>query len=308
MSDEKTERLINLTMALLATKRYLSKAEIFEQVAGYSGSTETKERMFERDKVDLRALGIEIEVGSHDPLFDDEPGYRISQRNYQLNLGDISPSEISYLSLAAALWRNQLFTKSGKGASVKIEALQDAGAVEDFGQGFLNLENETPLFPDLWEAITTHRRISFEYRSKDKTVRQVAPYGLSLWHGSWYLVGMDDSRSDIRVFKVSRITSSIEFISKPNSFEVPADFSIEEHLVMLKPEVLIQISAKVRVGRCQSLRNGAKVETIDAEWDRIHCALGSDWLSQILWFGPDIVIESPAEVIDEIRSALAAKL
>ena len=87
MSDEKTERLINLTMALLATKRYLSKTEIFEQVAGYSGSTETKERMFERDKVDLRALGIEIEVGSHDPLFDDEPGYRISQRNYQLNLG-----------------------------------------------------------------------------------------------------------------------------------------------------------------------------------------------------------------------------
>lgn len=62
MSDQKTERLINLTLALLATKRYLTKSEIFRVVAGYSGSAETMERMFERDKDELRSMGIEIEV------------------------------------------------------------------------------------------------------------------------------------------------------------------------------------------------------------------------------------------------------
>ena len=58
MSDQKTERLINLTLALLSSKRYLTKSEIFKNVAGYSGSAETMERMFERDKDDLRNLNI----------------------------------------------------------------------------------------------------------------------------------------------------------------------------------------------------------------------------------------------------------
>ena len=123
MSDQKTERLINLTMALLATKRFMSKAEIFNQVAGYSGTTETKERMFERDKDDLRTLGISIEVGTHDPLFDDELGYRILENGYELEIGELSPTQISYLSLAATIWRNQLFSSTGSHALVKIDAL-----------------------------------------------------------------------------------------------------------------------------------------------------------------------------------------
>jgi proteasome accessory factor B len=66
--SRKIERLINLTIALLATKRFLTKSEIFRTVEGYEGSPETKERMFERDKDDLRSLGISIEVGSFDAL------------------------------------------------------------------------------------------------------------------------------------------------------------------------------------------------------------------------------------------------
>jgi proteasome accessory factor B len=67
--SRKSERLVNLTIALLATKRYLTKSEIFRTLEGYEGTTETKERMFERDKDDLRKLGLDIEVGSFDPLF-----------------------------------------------------------------------------------------------------------------------------------------------------------------------------------------------------------------------------------------------
>jgi len=51
MSSAKTERLVNLTMALLASQRFIKKSEIFRKVAGYSGSQETKERMFERDRM-----------------------------------------------------------------------------------------------------------------------------------------------------------------------------------------------------------------------------------------------------------------
>ena len=98
--SRKTERLVNLTIALLATKRYITKSEIFRTVDGYEGSDESKERMFERDKDDLRNLGIEIEVGSFDPLFEDESGYRIKPENYQFQLGEVNAQEITLLSSA----------------------------------------------------------------------------------------------------------------------------------------------------------------------------------------------------------------
>ena len=307
MSDKKTERLINLTMALLATKRFLSKSEIFESVAGYTGSDETKERMFERDKDDLRALGINIHVGSHDPLFEDELGYRILENEYELKLGELTPSELSYLSLAANIWRNQLFSTSGAQVLVKLDAIAGTALREDFGNATLSLENETPLFPALWEAITKLRRISFTYRSRQTDTRHIEPYGLTLWHGSWYLVGMDLDKGEMRVFRVSRISSEITFTSSSDGFTVPENFSISDHLVMLTPESKTQFEARARVGRCQSLRLVSTVENLDSEWDRIEFSLGSNWLEQLLWFGEDLVLESPKEKVTELAETLRRK-
>ncbi|MEY3856475.1 MAG: hypothetical protein RLZZ193_124 [Actinomycetota bacterium] len=121
--SRKIERLINLTIALLATKRYLTKSEIFNTVEGYEGSAETKERMFERDKDDLRSLGIEIEVGSFDPLFNDEPGYRIKQEKYQFDLGEITPIEVSLLSLAAQAWQEASFGEVAQSALLKLKSM-----------------------------------------------------------------------------------------------------------------------------------------------------------------------------------------
>ncbi len=295
-------------MALLATKRFLSKSEIFQRVAGYTGLPETKERMFERDKDDLRTLGITIEVGNHDPLFDDEPGYRILESEYELDIGELTPAELSYLSLAASIWRNQLFSSSGALALVKLDALGGTALREDFGHATLSLENETPLFPALWGALTENRNISFTYRSRDTNVRRISPYGLTLWHGSWYLAGMDLDKKELRVFRVSRITSEISVESKAGAFTVPENFVFEEHLVMLKPEPMTRFVARVRVGRCHSLRSKARITNIDAEWDRLEFFVGNGWREEILWFGADIVLESPAECVEEITALLRGKL
>jgi len=308
VSDQKTERLINLTMALLATKRFLNKSEIFQSVAGYSGTTETMERMFERDKEDLRTLGIVIEVGTFDPLFEDEPGYRISPSDYRLDLGELTPQEFSYLSLAATLWRNQLFTTGGAQALRKLEGLGSKLSQEMMGMRTLSLENQTPLFPALWQSITTQQKISFQYQSQRLSNRSLAPYGLTLWHGAWYLVGEDLDRNEIRVFKVSRITSEIALVGKSRAFEVPDNFDIKSHLVMLTPENHRRITARVRVGKCQALRLDASVSSIDDEWDRIEFDAQRDWLEKVLWYGDDIIVEEPIEIRDEIVRALKDKL
>ena len=295
-------------MALLATRRFLSKDEIFERVAGYTGKRDAVERMFERDKDDLRALGIVIQVKPQDILFEDEVGYRILEDDYELNIGELTPSELSYLSLAAKIWRNQLFAQSGDLALQKLEALGGAALREDFGRGTLSLENETPLFPSLWEAISNLRNISFTYRNRNVSQRHLSPYGLTLWKGSWYLVGLDLDKGEIRVFKVSRITSDIKFESKPQSFQLPADFRIEDHLLMLTPEPTTRFVARIRVGTCQSLRSQGEVTGVDGEWDRLEISLGNNWLEQFLWFGSDLVLEEPAEKVEELVDILRSKL
>jgi len=308
VSDQKTERLINLTMALLATKRFLNKSEIFQSVAGYSGSIETMERMFERDKEDLRTLGIVIEVGTFDPLFEDEPGYRISPKDYRLDLGELTPQEFSYLSLAATLWRNQLFTAGGAQALRKLEGLGGQFSPEVLEMRTVSLENQTPLFPALWKAITTRTRISFEYQSQSVSRRNIAPYGLTLWHGAWYLVGDDEDKHDVRVFKVSRIASEIMETSKSNAFEVPDDFDIKSHLVMLTPENRQRITARVRVGKCQALRLDAVITPVNEEWDRIEFVAKHDWLERVLWYADDIIVDEPLELRNRVIQAIEAKL
>ena len=95
----------NLVIALLATKKYLTKNQIFRAVAGYEGSQEATDRMFERDKEELRSLGIQIEMKGIDPLFDDEIGYRIIPDRYRFDLGPLTKQEITLLALASQAWK-----------------------------------------------------------------------------------------------------------------------------------------------------------------------------------------------------------
>ena len=142
MAPRKTERILNLTICLLVSGRYLPKSRIREAVEGYHDlSDEAFERTFERDKDELRSLGVPIEVGSFDPLFDDEPGYRILSSEFALPAIDLD-AERARLSKAvaaaqkdrdslAARLGNPSFTERAKPEAVeKARADHDARAAE----------------------------------------------------------------------------------------------------------------------------------------------------------------------------------
>jgi proteasome accessory factor B len=298
MADPKAERLINLVMALLATRRYLSKSEIFESIPGYSGSAETMERMFERDKDDLRELGIAIEVGSYDPLFEDEVGYRISPHEYELDLGELSPPQIAYLSLSANLWTNRLFSSEGSKALRKIQALTGESDISHLATNLLNFENETPHIDLIWQAITESKLLTFTYESAKVSKRTLAPYGLSLWHGTWYLVGQDMEKAEIRVFRVSRIAGDLALSGKGKTFIVPEEFSIRDHLVMLNHYEMITVIIRARTNKAQRYRAQGMIENIDAEWDQITFSAENSpaLISDLLWHGADLIVEEPVDL------------
>jgi len=267
-SPNKSERLINLTMALLATKRFLTKNQIFESVDGYEGSPETKERMFERDKTELRALGLEIEVGNEDPLFDDEAGYRISPQNYSLELDGLSTEDISLLSLATSQWQNSLFSKSAQSALRKVEALHGAFEQESLSLPFHRMEIPDDRFGEIWQATQESRELSFDYRGVTQTRRSVAPYALYLFEGRWYLVAFDLEKSEFRQFKISRMNSQNFTVGK--KFNRRSDFDLESFLNSNDREAeKVPLEIAVRKGRAQELRASYPTDEYDADWDLI---------------------------------------
>ena len=101
MSKRKTERLLGLVVCLLSTGRYLTAEQIRDAVPGYPEQDDLFKRMFERDKEDLRELGVPLETGVNHP-FDDDPGYRIRQQAYELPELRLEADEAAVLGLGRA--------------------------------------------------------------------------------------------------------------------------------------------------------------------------------------------------------------
>jgi len=308
MSNAKTERLVNLTMALLASRRFVTKSEIFRRVAGYSGSQETKERMFERDKDDLRALGIEIEVGGHDPAFEDEPGYRISPERYQLPSKSFTSTELGLISVALNLWRGS--AREDETDNV-LRRFQSLGVTVQHPQGLAlqNISIDEAGLTEITEALAARQTIRFSYVKKGMKqgeIRRVNPMGLSAWQGSWYLVGEDLDREDIRAFKLNRFDSGIEKIGKSGGYEIPKDFSVKEYLVMYQRSESIA-TIHLRKNQGQNLRALAtKQEQHDEEWDVVSIPLDDPQalIREILWSGDDAIVIEPIELRDQIIGVL----
>ena len=68
---------------LLVQRHYVSKERI-RAILYPDSRPDAFEKMFERDKDELRSLGVPIEVGNIDAFFDDEPGYRIRPDEFAL--------------------------------------------------------------------------------------------------------------------------------------------------------------------------------------------------------------------------------
>jgi proteasome accessory factor B len=303
--SRKSERLINLTIALLATKRFITKSEILQTVEGYEGSSESKDRMFERDKDDLRSLGIEIEVGTFDPLFNDEAGYRIKQERYQLDLGDVTPLEISLLSLAAQAWQGASLDDAAQRALVKLSSLGIAVDEANLPHSVPFLSDEGLDIPKITRAIAEHQILEFTYRNYDLSLenRRVVPIGLSARSGYWYLAGVDQSIEEVRTFRLDRVIGTFTVKKGPKKFETPENFDSESLFERVKR---VEAIIDVRRGKGTSLRALATLTKSVGEWDQIQIQiLDMKALSAlILWHGDDVYVHSPTELREIIISSL----
>ena len=307
--SRKTERLVNLTIALLATRRYLTKSEIFRTVDGYEGSTESVERMFERDKDDLRNLGIVIEVGTFDPLFEDEAGYRIKPESYAFQLGEITNQEIALLSLAAEAWRGAALDSSALSALIKLRSIgiqSDLETLPDLAPHAVSVDNN---FATAISAINSRKNITFNYLAEDLTqeLRTLSPYAVASRLGYWYLYGLDHTRKAVRSFRFDRISGDVLVSGKSSAFEIPDSFDLQKTTLDQGAETIAHIY--LRAGRALALR-ARSLPVADrrsiSDWDLVEIRYQDrdTFIEELLWYGDDVVVDSPSGLRSEIVARL----
>jgi proteasome accessory factor B len=311
MSRRKTERLLGLVVCLLSTRRSLTAAQIREAVPGYPDSFDAFKRMFERDKEELRELGIPLETDSA-KAGDEEAGYRIQREAYELPEITLEPDEAAVLGLAARVWRRAELARAAAGALLKLRA---AGIdTEDNTQPGIEPRVQTgePSFGPLWEAVRDRRPVTFAYRAAGRSgtqQRRLEPWGVVNRHGRWYVAGHDTDRDAARVFRLSRIEGAVSFSGPAGSVVVPPGTDVRELVKGWDSTSPTQRTARLRVrtGAGHGLRRGATGQRPDGEgWDEVQVPFReidgfADYLAS---FGPDVIALEPPD----LREAVIGRL
>ncbi|MBF8188171.1 WYL domain-containing protein [Nonomuraea sp. K274] len=316
MSRRKTERLLNLVICLLATRRPLSAEQIRQAVPGYDrDGDEAFQRMFERDKNELREIGIPIDV-VRDP-WEDEPGYRIERESYELPEITLEADEAAVLGLAAQVWQRASLAEAASGALLKLRA---GGVATDqpVGTGALELRVDTrdAAFPALWDAVRDRRVVRFDYRgagSESVRSRTVEPWGVVSRRGRWYLAGFDRGRDAPRAFRLSRITGHVTAVGKAGAVEVPEGVDLRA-MVGFPDETVEERVAVVRVrhGACEGVRQLARAVHPGTDgWDEAELVFSdperlAGWMASL---GADVEVVEPPDareaVIRRLKGVMA---
>ncbi|PWD49716.1 WYL domain-containing protein [Serinibacter arcticus] len=207
------ERLLDLVIALTHTEHRMTKQDVRSTVNGYSQASndDAFERMFERDKVTLRELGIPL-VTLTDDAHGDDIGYRIDLDGYDLPRVDLTPAEIGVLSVAAQVWDGAHLDLPARRALTKLRAVAPAASPELSGH-VLRIPPPTATFDPLLTAIEDRAAVTFTYRAATSAApgqRRVEPWRLLVRDGAWYVQGHDLVRDAERLFRLSRITGSVK--------------------------------------------------------------------------------------------------
>lgn len=211
---DRSERLLNLVVAMLGTGRAIARADIRRVVPGYSttASDSAFERMFERDKDELRSMGIPIDTVCDDS--GDVLGYRIDRHQFGYVDVQFSPAEFQVLGVAAQAWEQAALGPQARNALLKLRPIVDgqqtSPAVAVSFAAHLTA-SESALLP-LLGAVRAQQKVTFTYRAPGSTAeieRTVEPWGVLCRSGFWYLIGYDCTRMAHRIFRLGRISGQL---------------------------------------------------------------------------------------------------
>lgn len=263
-APSKVQRWLDLVLFLLGRNDPVPVADILRAVgyvddASDEAAVESARRMFERDKEELRALGIPIVVERRTVHYgrDILEGYRIDERSFYLPVlrilehaaaeqGDVPrPGGVASLSSddlreAVRALRDLAANSHHPFAPEALRVLRkltfDAPADAGTGTSPILLDPESSTahatLLKLTHALRHRQAVVFRYHGAARghaTERYVYPYGLGYRHGQWYLLGWDRERNAVRTFRISRI-ERLRTVGSTAAYSVPSNFRVADYL------------------------------------------------------------------------------
>ncbi len=220
MASNKLERLLKLIAVLLDSTRPMAAEEIWENVEGYPDNLVAFRRAFERDKDELREMGVPLKVVRVPATEPPVDGYVIPADEYYLADPGLEPEELAALHLATMAVRFE--------GSANTEALWKLGGQVDVAPNgeaddsdSLDVDSiaNVPVDPRLsvlFGAITSGSPVTFEYRGE---TRSVEPGRLDFQRGRWYLTGHDRDRDGERNFRLDRVDGDVRLSGEPGEID-----------------------------------------------------------------------------------------
>jgi len=321
----KVERLMNLVIALLSTRTYITAERIRRVVAGYAdcSTDDAFSRMFERDKNELRDLGIPLETGRVSRL-DSAEGYRIKRDAYALPDISLTADEAAAVAVAVQLWQSPELITATQGALLKLRAAgvdvdaADVSVAIPSASALPGIRGSESLLPILLSAIDSGQAVQFQHRSsriEPYSTRTVEPWGVVTDRGRWYLVGRDRDRNAVRTFRLSRIGAEVTTIGPVGSVRKPDDADLRDIVAKVVGDAPTGVRARVWVAsdRATALRRaGTVVEKMTLhgrDGDVVAIDIGStDRLArEVAGYGADAVVLEPESLRDEVLARLRAQ-
>src|SRR5438552_869397 len=226
----------------MAERRPLTARDIKSNVEGYQEmSDEAFARRFYSDRAELVALGVPLD--SQRDEFTGEELYTLRSERYFLPELELDDEELAALPTCFYLLEGRFAYAEPLRLALQNLALgRSAGALAAQPTGTaVTVEVRDPDYsPELQGrlgklegAISKQRTVRFRYWSIYRDAeeeRTLNPYALLPENGSWYVIGHDLDRGDMRTFRVSRIRSDIRFATRrERDFRIPSEFAIDEY-------------------------------------------------------------------------------
>lgn len=307
-----SERLFNLTCALLVAGNGLSKAEIFSSVQGYKetyqagGDNTALNRMFERDKVQLTEAGVAWRSFIPKEAMDDNQEYRylIANEDFVWPEGvTLSSKQVALLNLAGQVWAKASLSADANRALHRIRAMGETADSSSLIGMAPRIRTHDPAFLPLSTAVESSSRVSFDYLKpgQDKPgVRNVEPWSLQYIASQWMLIGFDLDREEPRNFLLRRIVSEVDI--QDVTFDPPQRGEVAQALIDLEKHQASQ-TAKIRVrpNGAAWFRFDLKAEQTEFETNYMDLSLFAE---ELMEFADEIEILSPPELIFSVRAKL----
>ena len=312
MAESKTERLLQVVLCLTQSRRYVTKDQLRQAIPDYLAcpTSDAFERMFERDKNELRELGIPLETSAVGGP-EDDPGYRIDRDTYGLPPLRLTREEMTAVALAARVWREQGPASAAARALLKVGADGIDVDAAELPAIAPRLSGGEAAFEPLTSAVTHRQPVTFGYRTSRDTepmARHLQPWGVVSQRGRWYVVGHDLDRDAVRVFRLSRIEGAVQPDGAAGGYDVPPDSDLRSRVstfAVSGPTATARLSVRTNAGH--GLRRRADtIERRDDNTDLLTVTYRDfrALAEEITSYGAAVLVEGPAE----LRAAVIERL